>query len=116
VKRAPTDEIRQEMLKVKGFQVAPAELEAQILTLSEISDTCVVGLPDEYSGELPLAFVVLSAKVKQQIGDDAAKLEALKKKVAKVMSTYTCLDSQMLTVWTSTLPTLRALTSGWREE
>ncbi|KAH6916916.1 phenylacetyl-CoA ligase [Coprinopsis sp. MPI-PUGE-AT-0042] len=72
-----------EMLKVKGFQVAPAELEAQILLLSDVSDTCVVGLPDEYSGELPLAFVVPSPKVKEQIGNDAGKLEAFKKKVIK---------------------------------
>lgn len=86
------------MLKVKGFQVAPAELEAQILTLSEISDTCVVGLPDEYSGELPLAFVVPSAKVKQQIGDDAGKLEALKKKVIKVMWAGIFLASEILNV------------------
>ncbi|KAI6115791.1 phenylacetyl-CoA ligase [Pisolithus croceorrhizus] len=47
-----------EMLKVRGFQVAPAELEGCILGHPDVGDTCVVGIPDEYSGELPVAFVV----------------------------------------------------------
>ncbi|KAH9920977.1 amp dependent CoA ligase [Amylocystis lapponica] len=50
-----------ELLKVKGFQVAPAELEGHILNHPDVSDVCVVGVPDDYSGELPLAFVVPSA-------------------------------------------------------
>lgn len=48
------------MLKVKGFQVAPAEVEGCLLSHSYIADCCVVGMPDEYSGEVPLAFVVLT--------------------------------------------------------
>ncbi|KAF8547466.1 acetyl-CoA synthetase-like protein [Imleria badia] len=48
-----------DMLKVRGFQVAPVELEGCILDHPDVEDTCVVGIPDEYSGELPLAFVVL---------------------------------------------------------
>ncbi|EFA06718.2 Luciferin 4-monooxygenase-like Protein [Tribolium castaneum] len=47
-----------ELIKYKGFQVAPAELEAVILSHPKVQDVGVVGLPDESSGELPVAFVV----------------------------------------------------------
>ncbi|KAI0067072.1 phenylacetyl-CoA ligase [Artomyces pyxidatus] len=52
-----------ELIKVRGFQVAPAELEAHLLAHPSVADACVVGLPDEYSGEVPLAFVVRQPKV-----------------------------------------------------
>ncbi|KAK7434667.1 hypothetical protein VKT23_020075 [Stygiomarasmius scandens] len=48
-----------ELLKVKGLQVAPAELEGHLLVHPQVSDAAVIGIPDEYHGELPLAFVVL---------------------------------------------------------
>lgn len=47
-----------ELIKVKGFQVAPAELEALLLTHPAIADAAVVGVPDEEAGERPRAFVV----------------------------------------------------------
>ncbi|XP_023312903.1 luciferin 4-monooxygenase-like, partial [Anoplophora glabripennis] len=47
-----------ELIKYKGYQVAPAELEALLLNHPKVRDVGVVGLPDELSGELPLAFVV----------------------------------------------------------
>ncbi|XP_050515863.1 uncharacterized protein LOC114340025 [Diabrotica virgifera virgifera] len=47
-----------ELIKYKGFQVAPAELEAVILNHPKVLDVGVVGVPDELAGELPLAFVV----------------------------------------------------------
>ncbi|XP_062532101.1 luciferin 4-monooxygenase isoform X2 [Bombyx mori] len=47
-----------ELIKYKGFQVAPAELEALLLQHSGVADAGVVGLPDELAGELPIAFVV----------------------------------------------------------
>ena len=48
-----------ELIKYKGFQVPPAELEALLLTHPEVADVAVVGIPDEEAGELPKAFVVL---------------------------------------------------------
>lgn len=48
-----------ELIKVKGFQVAPAELEALLLTHPAVADAAVVGRPDESAGEVPVAFVVL---------------------------------------------------------
>ena len=48
-----------ELIKVKGFQVAPAELEALLLTHPAIADAAVIGVPDDEAGERPRAFVVL---------------------------------------------------------
>ncbi|KAJ0173593.1 hypothetical protein K1T71_010742 [Dendrolimus kikuchii] len=48
-----------ELIKYKGFQVAPAELESLLLQHNGVADCGVVGLPDEVAGELPIAFVVL---------------------------------------------------------
>ena len=47
-----------ELIKVKAFQVAPAELEAVLRTHPGVADAAVVGIPDERSGEVPKAFVV----------------------------------------------------------
>ena len=52
-----TDRLK-ELIKYKGFQVAPAELEAEILTHPEITDVAVIGFPDDEAGEVPMAFVV----------------------------------------------------------
>ncbi|KAI3867119.1 hypothetical protein MKX03_026934 [Papaver bracteatum] len=50
-----------EMIKVKGFQViAPAELEAILLSHPSIEDAAVVPLADEEAGEIPVACVVMS--------------------------------------------------------
>ncbi|CUA71013.1 isoleucyl-tRNA synthetase [Rhizoctonia solani] len=54
-----------ELIKVGGFQVAPAELEGYLLDHPWIDDAGVIGFPDEFSGELPLAFVVLSEEGKK---------------------------------------------------
>ncbi|GBP24318.1 Luciferin 4-monooxygenase [Eumeta japonica] len=57
-----------ELIKYKGFQVAPAELEALLLKHSGVAECGVVGVPDEAAGELPLAFVVVQpgAKLTEQ--------------------------------------------------
>lgn len=50
-----------EMIKVKGQQVAPAELEDLLLGAEEVDDAAVIGISDPYSGEVPKAFVVLKS-------------------------------------------------------
>jgi acyl-CoA synthetase (AMP-forming)/AMP-acid ligase II len=50
-----------ELIKYKGAQVAPAELEALLLTHPAIADAAVIGIPDEQAGEVPKAFVVAGA-------------------------------------------------------
>jgi len=47
-----------ELIKYKGLQVAPAELEAVLLAHPDIADAAVVRSPDEEAGEVPKAFVV----------------------------------------------------------
>jgi 4-coumarate--CoA ligase len=47
-----------ELIKSKGFQVAPAELEGLLLQHPGVMDCAVIGKYDERSGEVPVAFVV----------------------------------------------------------
>lgn len=47
-----------ELIKYKGFQVAPAELEEVLLQHPQVADVGVVGVPDEKAGEVPKAYVV----------------------------------------------------------
>jgi acyl-CoA synthetase (AMP-forming)/AMP-acid ligase II len=51
-----------ELIKYKGFQVAPAELEAVLLSHPAVADAAVIPSPDEEAGEVPKAFVVLQAE------------------------------------------------------
>ncbi|EFY93203.1 hypothetical protein J3458_009230 [Metarhizium acridum] len=52
-----TDRIK-ELIKVKGHQVAPAELEAHLLSHPFVSDCAVIPIPDPRAGEVPKAYVV----------------------------------------------------------
>ena len=51
-----------ELIKYKGYQVPPAELEGVLLTHPQITDACVVPIRDEQAGELPKAFVVAARR------------------------------------------------------
>jgi acyl-CoA synthetase (AMP-forming)/AMP-acid ligase II/NAD(P)-dependent dehydrogenase (short-subunit alcohol dehydrogenase family) len=55
-----TDRLK-ELIKYKGYQVAPAELEEVLLTNPAVADAAVVRTPDESAGEVPKAFIVLKA-------------------------------------------------------
>ncbi|HET7721920.1 MAG TPA: AMP-binding protein, partial [Acidimicrobiales bacterium] len=48
-----------ELIKYKGFQVPPAEIEALLLSHPAVADAAVIGLPDDEAGEIPAGFVVL---------------------------------------------------------
>jgi len=74
-----TDRLK-ELIKYKGFQVAPAELEATLVALDGVTDAAVVGMPDEEAGELPVAFVVT--------GDPAPDEAAIKAQIATQLSHY----------------------------
>lgn len=54
-----TDRIK-ELIKVNGYPVAPAELEALLLTHPYVNDAAVIAIPDDDSGELPRAYIVLN--------------------------------------------------------
>ncbi|XP_077991028.1 uncharacterized protein LOC144445363 [Glandiceps talaboti] len=47
-----------EVIKYMSVQVAPAQLEAVLLTNPDIRDAAVIGIPDEDAGEVPKAFIV----------------------------------------------------------
>lgn len=51
-----------ELIKYKGFQVPPAELEAVLLTHPAVADAAVIPCPDDEAGEVPQAFVVLKGE------------------------------------------------------
>jgi acyl-CoA synthetase (AMP-forming)/AMP-acid ligase II len=62
---------RKEMIKYKGFPIAPAEVEAVLLEHPAVRDCGVIGLPDAAAGEIPCAFIVL-----RESHSACAKLEA----------------------------------------
>ncbi|KAK9876547.1 hypothetical protein WA026_013921 [Henosepilachna vigintioctopunctata] len=53
-----------ELIKVRGNQVPPAELEALIRTFPGVADAAVIGIPNKFSGELPRAYIVPKAGAK----------------------------------------------------
>jgi len=63
-----TDRIK-ELIKVRGYPVAPAELEALLLTHADINDAAVIGIADDASGEVPRAYVVLKEGATQTESD-----------------------------------------------
>ena len=75
-----------ELIKYKGFQVAPAELEALLITHPEVQDVAVVGVPDEECGEVPKAFVVPAGEAvdEQALIDWCGERVAPQKKVRLV--------------------------------
>lgn len=64
-----------ELIKVKGFQVAPAELEGFLLDHPDVSDCGVIGVQDEAAGELPFAFISLSQDARKRIKSNGKEEE-----------------------------------------
>lgn len=68
--------------------MAPAELEDLILGYESVSDAAVIGIPDDYSGELPMAYVVVKPGFKRdqqtakQIQDYVKKNKSREKQLA----------------------------------
>lgn len=60
------------------MQVAPAELEAHLLTHPAVNDAAVIPVPDDAAGELPKAFVVKSSSVGLEDSDRMVKREIQK--------------------------------------
>ena len=54
-----TDRLK-ELIKYKGFQVPPAELEALLLSHPQVVDSAVIPVPSDTAGEVPRAFVTLA--------------------------------------------------------
>jgi acyl-CoA synthetase (AMP-forming)/AMP-acid ligase II len=74
-----------ELIKYKGLQVAPAELEAVLLAHPAIADAAVVRYPDEEAGEVPKAFVVARSPLEaEEVIAFVAERVAPHKKVRRV--------------------------------
>jgi acyl-CoA synthetase (AMP-forming)/AMP-acid ligase II len=74
-----------ELIKYKGFQVAPAELEAVLLTHPAIADAAVIPTRDDEAGEVPKAFVVTRQDISgPEIMDFVAARVAPHKKIREV--------------------------------
>ncbi|KAF9601925.1 hypothetical protein IFM89_024239 [Coptis chinensis] len=76
-----------ELIKYKGYQVPPAELEALLLSHPEIVDAAVIPFPDKEVGQYPMAYVVRKTESdlsENAVMDFVAKLVAPYKKVRRV--------------------------------
>ncbi|PHT32733.1 4-coumarate--CoA ligase-like 4 [Capsicum baccatum] len=76
-----------ELIKYKGYQVPPAELEALLLTHPEISDAAVIPFPDKDVGQFPMAYIVRksgSTISESAIMDFVAKQVAPYKRIRRV--------------------------------
>ena len=69
---------------MKASQVAPAELEGHLLEHPDVADVAVIGVPDEYSGELPYACVALQPKMAELVKKDANLASQVREKLFKV--------------------------------
>ncbi|CAG4953294.1 unnamed protein product [Colias eurytheme] len=82
-----TDRIK-ELIKVKGMQVAPAELESLLRSHPAVQDAAVIGVPHEFHGEVPKAFIIkkngLSA-TPEELQDFVANQVASFKKIEEVV-------------------------------
>jgi acyl-CoA synthetase (AMP-forming)/AMP-acid ligase II len=98
-----------EMIKVNGFQVAPAEVEAVLLGHRAVLDCAVFGVPDERAGEVPVAAVQLDPAV--AVGE--GELERL---VAESLATYKHLRHLVVVEAVPRLPSGKALRRTLRDE
>ncbi|KAK8648892.1 hypothetical protein V6N13_129634 [Hibiscus sabdariffa] len=76
-----------ELIKYKGFQVPPAELEALLLSHPQISDAAVIPIPDDEVGQYPMAYVVRKSGSNvrgAQVMDFISKQVAAYKRIRKV--------------------------------
>ena len=76
-----------ELIKYKGFQVPPAELEGLLLTHPAIVDAAVIGIADDEAGELPKAFITLAPGAElsaEQVQEFVASQVASYKKIRLV--------------------------------
>jgi long-chain acyl-CoA synthetase len=98
-----------EMIKVSGFQVAPAEIEAVLHGHPSVVDCAVFGVPDERAGEVPVAAVELDP-------DRPVPPEELQRLVAESLATYKRLAHVVTVEAIPRLPSGKVLRRTLREE
>ncbi|TBU21456.1 amp dependent CoA ligase [Dichomitus squalens] len=77
-----------ELIKVRAFQVAPSELEGLLFDHPDVADVCVVAIPDDYSGELPFAFIVLRPDIQARVKGDLQEPTKVKEGLMKHVSDH----------------------------
>ncbi len=92
-----------EMIKVSGFQVAPAEIESVLLGHPAVVDCAVFGIPDHRTGEAPVAAVQLDPAVPGVTPDELAAV------VASTLATYKRLAAVVVVESVPRLPSGKAL-------
>ncbi len=97
-----------EMIKVSGFQVAPAEIEGVLLGHPAVADCAVFGVADDRSGEVPVAAV--------RLGEPGATAEELASLVADTLATYKQLRHVVVVDDIPRLPSGKVLRRTLREE
>ena len=98
-----------EMIKVSGFQVAPAEIEAVLHGHPAVLDCAVFGLPDERAGEVPVAAVQLDPEVTVSTDD-------LQHLVAESLANYKQLRHVVVVDEIPRLPSGKVLRRTLRDE
>jgi acyl-CoA synthetase (AMP-forming)/AMP-acid ligase II len=98
-----------EMMKVNGFQVAPAEVEAVLHGHPAVLDCAVFGIADERAGELPVAAVQLDAH--RPVDEDE-----LRRLVADTLATYKQLRHVVVVDAIPRLPSGKVLRRTLRDE
>jgi long-chain acyl-CoA synthetase len=98
-----------EMIKVNGFQVAPAEIEAVLLGHPAVRDCAVFGIADERSGEVPVAAVQLDPASSVADGE-------LERLVADTLATYKRLRHVLVVDAIPRLASGKVLRRSLREE
>jgi acyl-CoA synthetase (AMP-forming)/AMP-acid ligase II len=98
-----------EMIKVNGFQVAPAEIEAVLHGHPGVRDCAVFGMPDERAGELPVAAVSLDSA-------HPVTIDELQRLVADSLATYKQLHAVVVVDDIPRLPSGKVLRRTLREE
>jgi acyl-CoA synthetase (AMP-forming)/AMP-acid ligase II len=97
-----------EMIKVSGFQVAPAEIEGVLLGHGAVADCAVFGVADERCGEVPVAAVRLT--------EPGATAEDLRSLVADSLATYKHLRHVVIVDDIPRLPSGKVLRRVLREQ
>jgi long-chain acyl-CoA synthetase len=98
-----------EMIKVNGFQVAPAEVEAVLHGHPSVLDCAVFGVPDERAGEVPVAAVQLDPGRPVSAGE-------LQRLVADSLATYKQLRQVVVVDAIPRLPSGKVLRRSLRDE
>ncbi|HVT21836.1 MAG TPA: fatty acid--CoA ligase family protein, partial [Mycobacteriales bacterium] len=98
-----------EMIKVKGFQVAPAEIEAVLHGHPAVRDCAVFGVPDTAAGELPVAAVLIDS-------EHPTSPEELRTLVADSLATYKQLRDVVVVAEIPRLPSGKVLRRVLQEQ